>query len=421
MRSGGRGVTRERRGPRAGRRTRPETERSRPREKREAGVLLGGKRLKRVGFRGSGFSGRRLPRGGGGGPRARVSRGGGVRTHRRTPRGSRSRSRSLGRSCGGSGGRGVGVSGLARATTRQAAATSPRGRWINASLADRSRGRGAGGSGAHQGPMVHCASGKSFCVAIAQMCAVVCLILSSSSDSSLVRSFTGSGSATPVSGSATALIACRLKTLRASPRAPTAPQGEDAPGFDEASAGTAAGRAPASAATAVTPRDAGASPMRRAAVAIIVVLEPTRGVPVVTTAGAIAPTEQQLILLRVRRVRLARPRKKCDEGRDGVWPRGGHPYPKPWYSGRRFRNAPGRGRALSSASPDMKTAVCGVISAWRELPRRPPSLLVCSLSLSLLASPSPLTRRRACSTSPCTSAPCAGSAGRGRRRTCTRT
>ena len=125
VRSGGRGVTRERRGPRAGRRTRPETERSRPREKREAGVLLGGKRLKRVGFRGSGFSGRRLPRGGGGGPRARVSRGGGVRTHRRTPRGSRSRSRSLGRSCGGSGGRGVGVSGLARATTRQAAATSP--------------------------------------------------------------------------------------------------------------------------------------------------------------------------------------------------------------------------------------------------------------------------------------------------------
>ena len=65
--------------------------------------------------------------------------------------------------------------------------------------------------------------------------------------------------------------------------------------------------------------------MRRAAVAIIVVLEPTRGVPVVTTAGAIAPTEQQLILLRVRRVRLARPRKKCDEGRDGVWPRGGTP------------------------------------------------------------------------------------------------
>jgi hypothetical protein len=80
--------------------------------------------------------------------------------------------------------------------------------------------------------------------------------------------------------------------------------------------------------------------MRRAAVAIIVVLEPTRGVPVVTTAGAIAPTEQQLILLRVRRVRLARPRKKCDEGRDGVWPRGGDPYPKPWYSGRRFKNAP---------------------------------------------------------------------------------
>ena len=72
---------------------------------------------------------------------------------------------------------------------------------------------GSTGWVAHQGPMVHFASGKSFCVAMAQMCAVVCLILSSSSDSSLVRSLIGSASASPASGSATALTTCLLNTL----------------------------------------------------------------------------------------------------------------------------------------------------------------------------------------------------------------
>jgi len=55
--------------------------------------------------------------------------------------------------------------------------------------------------------MVHCAVGNSFCVAMAQMCAVVCLIFRSSSDSSLVRSLMGTGagpSAEEASGSATA-------------------------------------------------------------------------------------------------------------------------------------------------------------------------------------------------------------------------
>ena len=42
--------------------------------------------------------------------------------------------------------------------------------------------------------MVHCASGKSFCVAIAQMCAAVCRIFRSSSLSSEVISLIGSGS-----------------------------------------------------------------------------------------------------------------------------------------------------------------------------------------------------------------------------------
>lgn len=61
---------------------------------------------------------------------------------------------------------------------------------------------------AHQGPMVHCALGNSFCVAMAQICAVVWRILSSSSDSSLVSSLMGSSTTSASeAGSATALSA----------------------------------------------------------------------------------------------------------------------------------------------------------------------------------------------------------------------
>ena len=167
----------------------------------------------------------------------------------------------------------------------RAAATS-RAEWIKRS---ERTGLETGMTGrSYQGPMVHCAFGNSFCVAMAQMCAVVWRIFSSSSDSSLVSSLMGSGaaSAAEASGSATA-----LEKMLAWRRPATRFQAEAAPGVTTDATGTAAGRDPASAAAALTPRDIGANPTRRAAAAIMLVL-PTRAALALTTAGARAPMGQ---------------------------------------------------------------------------------------------------------------------------------
>ena len=111
---------------------------------------------------------------------------------------------------------------------------------------------------------MHCAVGNSFCVAMAQMCAVVCLIFRSSSDSSLVRSLMGTGagpSAEEASGSATALLAKTLAWRRPKPRVIA----EATPGATMDATGTAPGRGPAHGATAAgTPRDTEPNPTRRA-------------------------------------------------------------------------------------------------------------------------------------------------------------
>ena len=62
--------------------------------------------------------------------------------------------------------------------------------------------------------MVTCAVGKSLCTAMAQMCAVVWRILSSSSDSSLVSSLTGSSSTATSASLTAALAATRLAWLK---------------------------------------------------------------------------------------------------------------------------------------------------------------------------------------------------------------
>lgn len=139
----------------------------------------------------------------------------------------------------------------------------------------------------YHGPIVHCASGNSFCVAMAQMCAVVCLILSSSSDSSLVRSLMGSGAgASAASGSATALE----KTLWL--RRPERDLVHAEPTADVMSdTGTAAGREPVNATAALPTRDPWANLTRRAAASMLLCL-PTRTALALTTAGAHAPIEQ---------------------------------------------------------------------------------------------------------------------------------
>jgi hypothetical protein len=54
--------------------------------------------------------------------------------------------------------------------------------------------------------MVHCAFGKSFCVAMAHICAVVCRIFRRSSDSALVRSLIGGATTSTAAASFPPLV-----------------------------------------------------------------------------------------------------------------------------------------------------------------------------------------------------------------------